>query len=153
MKQTKRLPYLAIHMIFSSLSGPETIQMSTPLQQLAEKELNEPSPESLLVHTLFSQVPEWSVEQQLQTLEKYRSRRGAKSGIRFPRLFEAAIALDLSERYRVAGDEAACHTRISEAADDFPESAALRAFAKSVDVSVPVQWRKVLLSKTDAQTQ
>lgn len=149
MKSDKRLPYLAIHVIYSSYLGPHAVQMSAALIKIVETELSKPSPVSLVVHTLFDQVPEWSEETHSQTLQTYRSRRGAKSGIRFPRLFEAAIALDLAERYRLSDKHDVYKATLNEAADDFPDCLALRTFAATADVSVPVRWREVLLPKLE----
>jgi hypothetical protein len=149
MKAVKRLPYLAIHMMYSALVGPEAVQMTASLQKMAERELDAPSSESLMVHTLFRQLPDWPMDQHRAALDNYRSRRGAKSGIRFPRLFEAAIALDLAERYRAAGNAVVCKGVLSEAADDFPECEALRVFAEGDDVVAQARWWEVLLPKPE----
>lgn len=137
--------------MFNALVGTKATKMSASVQEIAKKELNQPSSESLVVHALFGQIPEWPVEQHQQAFVAYRERRGAKSGIRFPRLFEAAIALELAERYRLAENFEACNRVIWEAADDFPECAALRAFAQAFDVSTPVRWREVLLPKKESK--
>lgn len=148
MKVVKRLPYLALHAIYSAL-GPGAVQMPTSLEAMAMRDLGKPSSESLVVHALFGQVPAWTLDEHRKALQSYRDRRGAKSGIRFPRLFETAIALELAERYRLVGDLAACKACVADAADDFPESSVLRAFAETVDVVLPLQWREILLPRQE----
>lgn len=153
MKLEKRLPYFAMQVVYSALVGPNAVQMTAALESVAMQDLGKPSPESLVAHAFFRQVPQWTLDEHRKVLETYRSRRGSRSGIRFPRLFEAAIVLDLAERYRSADNSAACKAAIAEAADDFPENAALRTFAETGDVASPVRWWEILLPQQRLKAQ
>jgi hypothetical protein len=151
MKVGKQRPYLALLVMFNAVAGQKAIPRLAPLEALIQKNLGTPCSESLLALAFFSEIPEWSLEEHCRTFHDYRRRRANKSGTRFPRLFEAAIALELAERYRSADLFERCKEVIAEAADDYPEHIELRRLVGVVAEDEPLRWREVLLPKPEAK--
>jgi hypothetical protein len=145
MKVEKRRPYLALLVMFNAVAGEKAIPRSASVEALIQKDLGAPCAEALVALAFFGEVPECSLEDHCSTFQNYRRRRGEKSGIRFPRLFEAAVALDLAERYRSAGLFERTKEVVAEAADDYPEHTELRRLVGVVAEDVPLRWREVLL--------
>ena len=145
MKREHRYPYLAIHVLFNEVAGPSAAPTTNAVDALVASELEMQTPEALLVHAFFGQVPSWSLEDNRKALGAYRRQRGAKTGVRFPRVFEAAIALELADRYRAAEDFGSCNELVIEAADDFPDCDALPTVEQSLSSEVQLHWPVVLL--------
>lgn len=151
MKVVKRRPYLALLVMFNAIAGKKAIPRSAPVEALIQKDLAALCPEALVALAFFSEVPEWSLEDHCRTFQDYRRRRGNKCGIRFPRLFEAAVALELAERYRSAGLFERSKETIAEAADDYPEHTELRRLVGATAEDAPLKWREVLLPKLETK--
>jgi hypothetical protein len=146
-KKFHRLPYLALHFLFNwYVSEKDSAPMPLAIKVLIEKELDEPSSESLIVHALTDQLLDWSLEVHRQTLDGYLRRKNAASGLRFPRNFEAAITLDLAERYRLVGDADACKEMVALAVENHPGHAGLLEFEKNFQMETPINWRDVVIS-------
>lgn len=133
---------------------PEPFQPSnpTPVLMKCEKDLDVPCPEALILYCLTCTVPSWTIDQQAAVLDEYLRMRSKKSGLRFPRRLDAAMILELAERYRLAGqwEHAAC--RLAMASENFPEFPQLRALMASAGADSQIAWKEVLLSHRDAET-
>jgi hypothetical protein len=152
LSRNERLPYWAIYAIFNAIAGSTSLALSTRLDKLSDADFEQPSIEMLLVYAYFSQALTCSLEEHKSLFENYKKKRGNKNGIRFPRFFEAAIGLELAERYRLAGDLALWrHTALS-AADDYPENEKLRDWARKMTPDDLVSWRDILLEKENDGT-
>lgn len=141
-----RLPYLALHFLFNwHVSENDSAATSPAIKTLIEKELGEPSSESLIAHVLSGQVIDWPLEVHRRTLDGYLRRRAAASGLRFPRIFEAGITLDLADRYRLDGDMDACKAMVALAVENHPGHAGLLEFERNFQAESPIRWRDVML--------
>lgn len=146
IKKNQRIPYWAIYALFNKAVAKADAAplLSEAMSSLINSDLKDPSPESLLLFSFFEKEPAWAINTHHENLRKYLQKRGANSGIRFPRVFEAIMAIGLAERYRSAGDlEQACNV-IIEAADNFPENDQLRSFAQNLSLEAPFKWHKIL---------
>jgi glucose-6-phosphate-specific signal transduction histidine kinase len=76
---------------------------------------------------------------------RYLRRRAAASGLRFPQAFEAAITLDLAERYRLVGDVDACSAMVALAVENHPGHAGLLVFGKNFQAESPISWCDVMI--------
>lgn len=150
LEKRLRLPYLALHALFNMhVAKQDLAPMPSAIEALIQKELGEPSSESLIAHALAGQTVQWSVEAHRVALNTYLRRRAAANGLRFPRLFEAAIALELAERLRCAGDMDGCRRVVALAVENHPGHTGLLAVETNLLSAVPICWRDVMLSAAD----
>lgn len=151
LKKRHRLPYLALHVLFNMhVTERESVAIPPAVNDLIQKELSEPCPEALVAFALSDRTASWPLEVHESTLYGYLRRRAAASGLRFPRLFEAAITLELAERYRYAGDMEGCHRMVALAVDNHPGHAGLLDLEKSFQSNVSISWHDVLLPASEA---
>lgn len=145
-KKDLRLPYLALYVLFNGVV-PEENRMPVPalIQRLIRQELYQPSTEALIVHTILNKVVSWPLEAHLQVLEKYFKQRGKPSGLRFPRLFEAAVSLDLAERFRLAGDMSHCRKLVALAVESNPGHQRLLQLEAEIDSDRSILGADILL--------
>ena len=141
----KRRPYIALLILFNSLAGEKFIPTTKQLENLFNADLAQPSSEFLLIHAVLEQTIDFSLEEHSHAFQNYKSRRGHKNGIRFPRLFEAAIGLNLAEHFRRDGDFKGCLEIAIRTADDFPEHSNLRESIGKIAENIPIKWREILL--------
>jgi len=141
-----RRPYLALHVLFNRYLVPEfSVPISDEVRRLIQNDLAKPSPESLIAHLLTDQPIAWDIDTHQQTFDGYLRRREASNGIRFPRTYEAALALDLAERYRQAGHQGPSATMIGWAMDNCPGHGGLTAWHGAHAPSAPIRWTDILL--------
>jgi hypothetical protein len=133
--------------VFNSIAGEKSLPLTRPLEKLLEADFKDACSESLLAHAYCQQVPSFSLDDQQGAICAYMRKRGRPSGLRFPRLFESAIALELAERYRMAGMVDRCRETAVLAADDFPEHAELRASVANINDTTPLNWQHLLLPR------
>lgn len=146
IEKRHRLPYLALVMVFNAYVSPqEQTPISASVHALITQELREVSSEALLVHLFDGQELLWSVDEHVEAVQHYLRRRSAKNGLRFPRLFEAALSLELAERCRATGDMIRCRESVSLAVENHPGHLRLQEFEQQLDVQSPIRWRDVLL--------
>lgn len=146
IERRHRLPYLALVVVFNAYVSPrQQAPISAAVHTLITQELGEVSSEALLVHLLDGQELPWSVDEHTQAIQQYLRRRSARNGLRFPRLFEAALSLELAERYRATGNMTCCRESVALAVENHPGHLRLREFEQQLDVQNPIRWREVLL--------
>ncbi|OLY75733.1 hypothetical protein AU074_21955 [Pseudomonas sp. ATCC PTA-122608] len=146
-KKAARLPYLALYVLFNRIVPEEQrAPISESINRFIKQELSQPSTEALVVHVLLGKMINWPLETHLQELESYFKRRGKPGGVRFPRLFEAAISLDLAERYRLKGDMKKCRKMIALAVESHPGHQRLVQLEAEFRPSNPIHYVEVLLS-------
>ncbi|MCK9812842.1 hypothetical protein M1B35_01420 [Pseudomonas sp. MAFF 302046] len=145
-KKNLRLPYLALYALFNGVV-PEGSRapVSETIDRLIQQELSQPSAEALIVNTILAKVANWPLEIHLQVLEGYFKRRGKPSGLRFPRLFEAAVSLDLAERFRLVGDMDQCRKMVALAVESHPGNQPLVQLEAAVAPDTPIHGADVLL--------
>lgn len=146
LERRLRLPYLALVVVFNAYVSPqEQAPISSAVYALITQELGEVSSEALVVHLLNGQELPWSVDEHAQAVQHYLRRRSAKNGLRFSRLFEAALILELAERCRARGDMARCRESVALAVENHPGHLRLQDLEQQLDVQSPIRWRDVLL--------
>ncbi len=153
LEKRLRRPYLALHALFNLHVAAQDVA-PTPAQvaALIEQELDEPCSEALISHALCDQPVGWPLDIHQAALDTYRRRRGASNGLRFPRLFEAALALDLAERHRSSGNMKECRATVASAVENHPGHPGLQEFESGLRTDAEIRWRKVLLPPPE-QTQ
>lgn len=151
LEKRLRLPYLALHALFNMhMVKQDLAAMPSAIEALIQEELGEPSSEALIAHALAGQTVQWSLEVHRGALNTYLRRRAAANGLRFPRLFEAAIALDLAERLRCAGDIEGCRAVMALAVENHPGHSGLLEVETNFLPAVPISWRDVMLPSSTA---
>lgn len=152
-KRDARLPYLALYALFNMVvAGEQKAPVSEGLEKLMKQDLSHPSPEALLVHTVAGKVPGWTLEVHDQTIGSYFKQRGRPSGLRFPRFYEAAVTLDLAERYRIEGDVLNCRRLVALAVESHPGHQGLLELEASIDPDTPIHGADVLLPRSELGT-
>lgn len=152
-KRDQRLPYLALHALFNMVVPVEQkAPVSEGVEKLIQQDLSQPSPEALLVHTVAGKVPGWTLEVHDQTIKSYFKRRGSPSGLRFPRFYEAAVTLDLAERYRIEGDMLNCRRLVALAVESHPGHQLLVELEASIDLDTPIRGADVLLPSSEPES-
>lgn len=147
LEKRLRLPYLALHALFNMhVSEHDSADMPAAIEVLVREELGGPSSEALIAHALSGQSISWPLETHRETLKTYLRRRAAANGLRFPRLFEAALALEFAERLRGAGDMEECRRVVALAVESHPGHAGLLAAEAKILPDVPIRWRDIMLS-------
>ena len=155
MKKNERLPFVSLYFLFNGLLTEEK-QMSgiKKVESHFFKELLEPSSESLVYHLLFELSPDWELTVHEKELHKYFKRRDNKSKFRLPRLFEAAVILELAERWRALQSAEKTREYVSFALDNYPECKRLREYEKNYSFSsdLPIKWSEILLPNDKNKT-
>ncbi|WP_312593172.1 hypothetical protein [Stutzerimonas nitrititolerans] len=148
-KKDLRLPYLALYVLFN---GVVPLEQRAPIPEtidrLIQQELTQPSAEALIAHTILGKMINWSLESHLQELENYFKRRGKPSGMRFPRSFEAAVLLDLAERYRLMGDMDNCRKMVALAVESHPGNQHLVQLEAEIAPDTPIHGVDILLPRS-----
>lgn len=145
IKTALRLPYLALHYLFNKIVPAGDAPMPAVIEELTRKDFARPSSEALIAHAIAGQVVGWPLEVHRQALDSYFKRRGKPSGLRFPRFFEAAVSLDLAERYRLAGEMDSCRLMVALAVESHPGHQRLLQLETQLDPGVPIQGSDILL--------
>ena len=101
--------------------------------------------EVLILRTILEHHDDWDTVTHQRAYDRYWEERLTRTGLHAPRLFEAAAALDLAERYRKAGDETATTRFVSEAVENHPGHRGLLDFEADIDFDTPIVWREILL--------
>ena len=84
--------------------------------------------------------PGWPVSEWRRVFDRYIAERGRKRRLLLPRVFEAGIALELAERYRVAGDMAGAREMLSRATEYHPGHKPLRDIEEGFDAERSINW-------------
>lgn len=109
-----------------------------------------PSGDVLIGRTLLGSTDGWSLATHQVAYDQYWSERLTKSGLHAPRIFEAAAALVLAERYRQDGHDDQCRKLIAEAVECHPGHEGLQQFESHLKIDKPINWREILAEKTTA---
>ncbi len=154
MDQENRRSYAALICAVRA-TLPESFWLTDCAQQIARMDdlvCSTPDPRALMLFTLRCRPPAWPIEIHDRAVRDHLRSRSKKSGFRFPRRLDAAMVLELAERYRTmhGGGASRAAECVAYGAENFPEFAQLRSLA--LDCETPIRWERVLLSQsTDAQ--
>ena len=154
LEKRLRLPYLALHALFNMhVAKQDLAEMPPAIEALIQDELGEPSSEALIAHALAGQTVQWPLEVHQGALDTYLHQRPRKNGLRFPRLFEAAITLDLAERFRNANDMENCRELMALAVENHPGHAGLLEAERNFQRDAPITWRSIMLPAREETPQ
>ncbi len=136
----------ALHLLFN-ISVPE--ECRTPnyeaVHQTMQKYLETPSGEALvLLSYAIDPAEHWDLQVHHQAHDDFFKKRSKPSGLRVPRLFEAAISLTLAERYRKLANVEQSRALLSSAVSNFPGHAGLLTIEKLFTGDETLDWRKIL---------
>lgn len=153
LKKSLRLPYLALHTLFNkTVKKHDSIEFTSTIIKLIDNELMQPSSESLVVYAVLQQVVPWALEKHEEVLQTYLRRRTSKNGLRFPRLFEAAIFLELAERFRCAGAFESCQSIVALAVENQPGHSILLELEKNLHAETTLCWRDIMLPNQESSS-
>ncbi|PJH88533.1 MULTISPECIES: hypothetical protein [Pseudomonas] len=148
-KKAPRLPYLALYVLFNAVvSEEQRAPISESINRLIQQELSQPSTETLIVCAILGKMINWPLETHHQELENYFKRRRSPSGLRFPRLFEAAMSLDLAERYRLLSNVNKCREMVALAVESHPGHHQLVQMEAEITLDTPILWADVLIPRS-----
>lgn len=154
LEKRLRLPYLAMHVLFNMYVARQDLAPMPPaIEKLMQEELGEISLEALIAHALSGQTVPWSLEAHRAALNTYLRRRAAVNGLRFPRLFEAALVLELAERLRCVGDMEGCREVVALAVENHPGHTGLMEAETNMLPDVPIIWRDIMLPAAEQSQQ
>lgn len=146
MKQASRRAYLAL--IFAvRMTMPKTF-WATKIERLIkdhEQLFEQPSAESLMLYALSPTPPAWKLEDHERAIAEHFQTRRRHSGLVLPERIEAAIMLDLVERYRLEGQWNHALRYLDLACQYFPSFNQLRELHATATPTTPIQWIKVLV--------
>lgn len=92
----------------------------------------------------------WPLEVHQAALNNYFRRRGKAREV--PRVFEAAIILDLAERFRASGGLPSFRHLLSRAVETHPRLHGLADLEANLNDALPLSWQAVLLPRRASQT-
>lgn len=107
---------------------------------------DKPSGDVLIGRTVLGSTAAWPLATHREAYDMYWRERASALGLQAPRLFEAAAALALAERYRLKGEEDQCIKLISEAVECHPGYEELRTFEAQFNNETAIDWRTILIN-------
>jgi hypothetical protein len=144
-------PYLTLYFLFNyHVQEHERVAVPDEIKAIMEAELDKPSPGALIAHTLSCQEVSWSLDEHQRAIESYLKQRSSKNGLRFPRMFESAIFLDLADRFRFVGELRGCRKIVALAVENNPGHKALLSLEDSLSLVSPIYWPHILLPTSSA---
>lgn len=113
---------------------------------------DKPTPESLVLHTISTTPAAWELEVHEEAVNNHLKRRRRANNFEYPERIEAAIMLDLAERFRAAGQWDRARHYLQLAHEYFPRFPQLMELHATAMPDVPIQWAKALIRNqaTDA---
>ncbi len=145
MKRDLRRPYLALLVLFNAIAGSMAVARTGAIESLIQTELSNTNPETLVTLAFFSEIPQWTIEVHEKALVDYFKQRAQKYGLRLPRLFEAAVTIELAERNRASGHVDRARELVVMASENYPDHERLRSFAENFLGEEALNWRLILL--------
>lgn len=147
-KAEQRLPLLTLYLLFHHWFPPEYHRPKC--EQILKKfgsDFNAPSIESMLLHTLFNDTPNWTLEEFEETRRAYFKQRYTKNGLEFGPILEVAVILFSAELHRREGHIARARELVSEAVGNLPGRTSLLEFERQMAEESPqaIDWRELLL--------
>lgn len=151
LKKEDKLPYITLYFIFNLfVSAEQKTENEASFRKRFENEMESPSSESLLVHTLCNISPTWDLSEYHSTLDRYFEKRGNRFCFRAPVIFEAGMILMLAENYRVRGELSTALDLVSMAVENYPGHEGLRLFEQDFQLeSRPIEWQTILIPKVE----
>ncbi|WP_253279962.1 hypothetical protein, partial [Phaeobacter sp. 11ANDIMAR09] len=143
-KTAQKISIFGLHVLFNLTVSEEN--RSTGWKEFLQdhEEFGSKAESEIVICRTFLGDHNWPLEAHKKAYEKYWSERATRSGIHAPRLFEAAMALALAERYRLAGELDVVRAYLGEAVEAFPDSSTLQQCEAEISFDAPIEWRNIL---------
>ena len=148
MNQDQRRPFLALYVLFNSLVSTD-LKMDTALARKYIAEIEDPSPEAMLVKLLLDETPSWKLEEHEKVYLEYLRSQGKRSGLKAPPSLVAGCALEIAERFRVSGDVERAQKLITSAVENYPGHEPLYTLERTLDQEKPINWREIMFPPND----
>jgi hypothetical protein len=107
-------------------------------------EIAGPCGEAVIARSIFGMTEAWPNEVHAAALTQYFAERSRGSGVRAPRLLDAAMCLILAERYRRAMQQEETRAWIGHAVEALPGHAGVRAIEETFAMRRKIDWGKAL---------
>ena len=146
--ESKRRPFITLHTLYNRFV-PEEYKVKTigsVYEQYAD-DLNGPSIEGLLVHSINGTTPDWDEVDYDGILGSYYKQSRRKNGLRIPREFEAMMFLVAAEKFRRNGSLDKARATISKAVESHPGRRSLIILEDSFRSDIPIEWFNVIYEK------
>ena len=152
-KEDKRA-YIALYIAYYHFfSDPNKKEKHLKFIKYYEKQILIPCTEGLIITHLLSLTPSWDLQSHYDCITRYFKERDHKGKIRFPKIFEAGMILQLAERYRLNNNETKVIELIGMAVESYPEHAVLRQFEEDYKLeSGTICWGQILSPLKDPET-
>jgi hypothetical protein len=105
------------------------------------------SNEALVVGTIFGTLNEWSIEAHTTAHDNYLAERSRPKGLHAPRVIDAAVSLELAERYRQLKQYDRAKELIGLAAENLPGHAKVIALEESFKPRASIKWQAALMPR------
>ena len=150
-KKRNRLALTALYFLLNCVvSEKDRMPNADTVIARYREDIDGPNEESLLVHLVLDQVPEWTTETHRELHDCYFSGRDRKDGLRVPRGLEAGLSLSLAERLRLEGRVKESRELVTQAVESFPGNKELLDLERNFDSSKEIFWRQLTLSRKEA---
>lgn len=146
LKEEDRRAFVALYILYYACTKTDKKEKHRKFIENHEKEILTPCNAGLIVNLLLrlNLYPDLQVSHDY--LIKYFKERDHKLTIRFPKIFETGIILQLAERYRRNNDKKKAIELIEMAVENYPGNPLLRQFEEDYKSEPQViDWEKVLL--------
>lgn len=139
---------VVLHAMFNSIVGPtQKTQGHAELLERYSTEVTALSNEALVARTIFKTTSAWSVEDHQAAHDTYLKQRSKPKGLHSPRQIDAAISLELAERYRQEGRTEQARKLIIIAVENCPNDGALLELEKNFMGDIVIDWKATLFPR------
>ena len=147
----QRRSMLALYFLFNALIPNERRMPNfAAVESEYGTEMEAPSIEAMFVYLVRQVRPDWSLDTCQRLYDAYFEQRKNKDGLMVPRSFEAGIALELAERFRLEGDFEAAIVFVGQAVECFPEHKPLQLMENTLDPDNRINWFDVIFPESAA---
>lgn len=147
-----RTTLLTLYALFAALlpKGDRSKSLDAMLKQHAN-EIGAPGSEAVIARTILGLLDAWSIEEHEAALEKYFESRSTPSGLRAPRLLDAALCAALAERYRSAKMHNRAREWLARGVEAFPGHAGPVELENVFSPRRRIPWQATLLSRPNSK--
>ncbi|WP_337180790.1 hypothetical protein [Sphingopyxis granuli] len=143
--KTHRPALLALHFLYNFCAPDEyRSEGHVAFREAHFPDFSQPTSEVLVTATAVGWTWTNSLADHRAMIDRYFAERVRPKGLHAPRLFEAAMWLDLSERHRAAGDHNEARILVANAIETLPSEPALRALEADYAEDREIRWFKLL---------
>ena len=140
-----RRPFLALYFIYNRLILRDNpMENFGNISEVYASEVERPSVEFAFVHLLSDSCPDWPLENHHKVHDDYFRNKRVKDAFRVPRVLEAALSLQLAERYRIAGETEQAKKLVAVSLENCPGHTGLLHSEEEFDPNTPIDWTQIV---------